>query len=424
MEGTIKRENFWVDADKKGCLVTCVIKAFPPVIEIAIQKAYDVIRKQVQVAGFRKGKVPKSVIQKLHRELFIDEINDRLIRLIVNEIFENKLLPNPVNTIQLIKSDSDFFDACKSTLTIEYDTMPAIPEIDFSQIDFVNIEPEDISEAVIEQKMRQLLIHHAVTEKSLKDVDRPIEETDLVVVDIERVESKKELFDLKSEEDTITEQFLKKELGASFDLKIAEESFPIKILNIYPFHKTIDQITKEMLPATFKSTEELREFVIQDCKKFESKKLIYANKDRVRDFLLSIDIDRPEKLIEEEALKRIRQEIDTNYKQQFASLDGSAKEDFFKKLLTKIKDLVAIDYKLKFITATLCERFEIKATASEIHEVLFGLNPDVISNPDMPQDSLQRLVDNASSIATTDKLLKYIIEKYGRSAKEESKESL
>src|SRR5690349_6443565 len=143
----------------------------------SLDAAYQRIAKQVNVPGFRKGKVPPSVIDRqVGRGAVLDEaINDALPRLYVQALQENDLQPLAQPEIDITRlEDNDTLE-----FTAEVDIRPEItlPSYDGLEatVDDVKVTDEDVEEQV--QSLRERF-------GTLVDVERAAADGDFVTIDL------------------------------------------------------------------------------------------------------------------------------------------------------------------------------------------------------------------------------------------------
>jgi trigger factor len=143
----------------------------------SLDAAYQSIAKQINIPGFRKGKVPPPVIDRqVGRGAVLDEaINDALPKLYVQALQENDLQPLAQPEIDVTKlEDNSLFE-----FTAEVDVRPAITVPSYDglsvQVDDVTVSDEDIDEQV--ESLRERFA-------TLKDVDRPAQDGDVTTIDL------------------------------------------------------------------------------------------------------------------------------------------------------------------------------------------------------------------------------------------------
>ena len=143
----------------------------------SLDAAYKKIAQQINVPGFRRGKVPPAVIDRqVGRNVVLDEaINEVLPQKYIEALQTNSLEPLAQPEIEVTK----FEDNAALEFTAEVDVKPEIevPEYDGleAQVDDVEVTDADVDEQV--EALRERFA-------SLHDVDRPASDGDFVVLDL------------------------------------------------------------------------------------------------------------------------------------------------------------------------------------------------------------------------------------------------
>jgi trigger factor len=158
----------------------------------SMDKAYREIAKQVNIPGFRRGKVPPMVIdQRFGRGAVIEQaLNDALPRLYGEAVTENRLTPLAQPEVEVTKlEDNDLIE-----FTAEVDIRPEFDLPDFSllsaTVDEVAVSEDDINERL-----------EALRERfgSRISVERPAAEGDVVTIDLEATKDGEALADATAE---------------------------------------------------------------------------------------------------------------------------------------------------------------------------------------------------------------------------------
>ncbi|HEX6876147.1 MAG TPA: trigger factor [Nocardioidaceae bacterium] len=143
----------------------------------SLDAAYKKIAQQINVPGFRKGKVPPMVIDRqIGRGPVLDEaINDALPKLYVQALQENEIEPLAQPEIDITK----FEDNEALEFTAEVDVRPQITLPDLAgvevTVDDVTVTDEDVDAQVLNLRERFA---------SLNEVDRAAADGDFVVMDL------------------------------------------------------------------------------------------------------------------------------------------------------------------------------------------------------------------------------------------------
>jgi trigger factor len=143
----------------------------------SLDKAYKTIAQQINIPGFRRGKVPPMVIDRqVGRGAILDQaINDALPQLYIQALQDNDLQPLAQPEIEVTRLD----DNESLEFTAEVDVKPEInlPAYDdlTAQVDDVAVTDDDVDEQVAALRERFA---------TLADVDRAAGDGDFVVIDL------------------------------------------------------------------------------------------------------------------------------------------------------------------------------------------------------------------------------------------------
>ncbi|WP_372729499.1 trigger factor [Nocardioides sp.] len=143
----------------------------------SLDAAYKKIAQQINVPGFRRGKVPPSVIDRqVGRGAVLDEaINDALPKMYIEALQENSLQPLTQPEIEVTK----FEDNEALEFTAEVDVKPEITLPSYDGLE-AEVEAIEITDADVEEQVQALRERFA----TLNDVERPAAEGDFVVLDL------------------------------------------------------------------------------------------------------------------------------------------------------------------------------------------------------------------------------------------------
>ena len=143
----------------------------------SLDAAYQKIAKQINVPGFRRGKVPPQVIDRqVGRGVVLDEaVNEILPKAYTEALQENNLTPLAQPEIEVTTLD----DAEGLGFTVEVDVLPEfeIPAYDGleASVDDLEVTDENVEEQV--QALRERF-------GTLSDVERAAQDGDFVVIDL------------------------------------------------------------------------------------------------------------------------------------------------------------------------------------------------------------------------------------------------
>jgi trigger factor len=143
----------------------------------SLDAAYKTIAKQVNIPGFRRGKVPPQIIDRqVGRAAVLDQaVNGVLPGKYSQALQENDLVPLAQPEIEVTR----FADNEALEFTVEVDVKPAIDVPDYEGI-VAEVADIEISDADVEEQIDFLRERFGV----LKDVEREAQDGDFVVIDL------------------------------------------------------------------------------------------------------------------------------------------------------------------------------------------------------------------------------------------------
>ena len=148
-------------------------------LEGALQKAYQKQKSRINVPGFRKGKVPRQLIEKMYGpEIFYDDAANALIPKAYSEAYDEcdlEIVSRPeINIVQIEKGKSFIFTADVATK----------PEVKLGE--YKGLEVDKVSTRVTQKEVDAKIQEEA--EKNAREVvvtDRPVADGDEVILDFE-----------------------------------------------------------------------------------------------------------------------------------------------------------------------------------------------------------------------------------------------
>ena len=148
-------------------------------VEAALQNAYLKNRKQISVPGFRKGKVPRQMIEKMYGpEVFYDDAANALIQKAYPQAADEcelEIVSRPtVDIVQLEKGKSFIFTA----------EVAVKPEVTLGQYKGVEVEKADTT-ATDEEVAAELDKEREANSRTITVEDRAVQDGDMTVIDFE-----------------------------------------------------------------------------------------------------------------------------------------------------------------------------------------------------------------------------------------------
>ena len=155
------------------------IEVSPEELEGALQHAYLKNRKQITIPGFRKGKVPRQIIEKMYGSSFFyeDAVNELIpaaYEKAVDEC-ELELVSRPeVSIVQIEKGKPFIFTA----------EVAVKPEVELGQYKGIEVEKQDTA-ATDEEVDKEIDKERESNSRSITVEDRPVQDGDMTVIDFE-----------------------------------------------------------------------------------------------------------------------------------------------------------------------------------------------------------------------------------------------
>jgi trigger factor len=239
-----------------SCARRLEIEIAPENVKKELDQAYRELAKKVVIRGFRKGKVPRPVLERYHRSSVEDEVMQKLIP----SSFEQAVKDQGLRAVGQPKLDDIKLDeqkALRFTATVE-----VLPNIALQTDGGWELTKEirDITEADIDREVRELQNRH-VSLVSIEE-DRPVREGDYVLISFEGFRdgepiqgSKTENYALVVGSKTIIESI---EQGLDGMHRGETRQIPVQFPPTYQnrtlagqetvFHVTVNEIKERVLP--------------------------------------------------------------------------------------------------------------------------------------------------------------------------------
>lgn len=148
-------------------------------LEKALQGAYNKQKKNISIPGFRKGKVPRQMIEKMYGpEVFYDDAANQLIPEAYGKVYDEEdleIVSQPKIDIVQIEKGKPFIFTAEVALK---------PEVTLGE--YKGLKVEKISNRVTQKEIEAKLVEEQ--EKNARTVsvtDRPVQDRDEVVLDFE-----------------------------------------------------------------------------------------------------------------------------------------------------------------------------------------------------------------------------------------------
>ena len=384
----------------------------------SLDAAYKKIAQQINVPGFRKGKVPPTVIDRqVGRGAVLDQaINDLLPQKYVEALQANSLEPVAQPQIEVTRLEDN--EALEFTAEVEVKPEITLPDYDGieAQVDDIELTDVDVEEQV--QALRERFA-------TLLDVERPAADGDFVVMDLKATQDGEVVEGAEvagmsyqvgrggmldgldealagmsaGDEKTFTSQLVGGDLVGQ-DVEIAVAVSQVQQQELPEVDDEFAQLASE-----FDTAGELQEDVRERLGRGKRLEQAAAARDAVLEVLLEkVEVPLPEQLVAEELTAR-RSSIEQQLANAGIAMDayledeGQTIEEFEADLERRVRDAVAA----QFILDAIAKKEELGVDQNELSQHLVrraqqsGQDPQEFANhmfehnhvPDLVQEILR-----------------------------------
>lgn len=148
-------------------------------LERALQSAYDAQKSRISIPGFRKGKVPRQMVERMYGPgiFYEDAAND-----LINETYPDAVTESGVDAVS--RPELEVVQIEKGKPFIYAAQVVLKPEVILGKYKGIEVEKVDVtvSEADVDQEIEQERERNA---RNVTVEDRPIAEGDIAVIDFE-----------------------------------------------------------------------------------------------------------------------------------------------------------------------------------------------------------------------------------------------
>lgn len=365
-----------------------IISANREDLEPKFEEAFKKYQGQIQMPGFRPGKVPLNIVRKR----FGKEIEQEEINKYVQKVFEEEVVPeyDPIGETQMLD------------LSWENDELEAkfkigsSPEFDLKDLNEVEIDRlvHDVTDEEVEKEIDRILEQQG----NWEEVEEEIAEESKVTVDAihldengEPVEGEKDedqVIDLQKEEFKQFEgSLVGKKAGDEVEVEVGEEdqkdAFRLVLKKVEKLHKAklTDEFAKEQTGEEAKNVDEFKSLTKSQIQNYYDQSADDLFKNDIIEELVSIhDFDVPEVFLDQ---------ILSQYVQRVAQQSGGQLPDDFdeEEYKENMRDRAEQDAKWFFINNKLQEKFDdIEIKPEDIDEHLsveaarYGVTIDQMRN--------------------------------------------
>ena len=351
----------------------------------SVDAAYKKIARQVNVPGFRRGKVPPPVIdQRVGRGAVLDEaVNEALPQFYLRALQENEVEP-------LSQPDVDvtgFADGQQLAFSAELDVRPEIVLPEYTGIE-VTVADAEVTDEDVNEQVEGLRERFA----TLRTVERPAQEGDFVTIDlvgakdgevIEEAQATGISYKVGSGTmlDGLDEALIGLEAGgsATFDSTLAGGDYAGQPVDV---SVTVQAVKEQELPAVdddfaetaseFDTVDELRADLRTRLERGKRLEQAAAARDAVLEALLErVDIPLPDAAVAEEVTGRLDSISEQlayagMTQEQYLESEGQTQEEFTADMESRVRSALAA----QFLLEEIAKKEELSVDEAELTEHL------------------------------------------------------
>ena len=241
--------------EKNGNQATIVVEIDKELMESGVQKAYLKARKNIQIPGFRKGKAPRVLIEKMYgAHVFYEDGLEEIFP----EVYKTAVVDQDLKAIgRPSLTDMDISEDGIVTLTLTTDTYP---EVTLGQ--YKGLEVEKAEATVTDEMVQAELDRMAQNVASTETVEGAAKMGDTANIDFEGFDNgvpfeggKGENFDLKLGSNSFVPGFEEQVVGMSageekdIDITFPEDYHKELAGKAVVFHVKCNKVTTTIVPA-------------------------------------------------------------------------------------------------------------------------------------------------------------------------------
>ena len=363
-----------------------------------LNKAYNELKKNADIKGFRKGKIPRKVLENR----FAADVHADVAPRLIQEVFIEAVQEHELNIVGGPQMDPpELNPEADYVFDITVEVKPELDDIEFEGIELEKTMYE-VSDAEIESQI--YMIQKTMAKKETVTEERPVGETDFVLIDYEGFlngESfdptpKVENYVMGINQGTLPKEFSEKLIGAipvqdlEIEVPYAEDYYDDNLKGKTIVYKvTLKEIQEEILPEAnddlvkdlgkFETLDEVKASIRENLEKGIAQRVKHEMSEQIFQSLLEkVEFEVPEAMVEGE-LNGIIAETEQAYAQNNTSLEEAGlSKDMMK---TQYRDVAEKQAKRHLILDKMITQEKLELTEEELdasfEEMAQGMNASV-----------------------------------------------
>ena len=395
--------------------VALTIETSAEEFEVAVNKAYLKMRGKINVPGFRVGKAPRKIIEKMYgAEVFYEEA----VNIILPDAYEAAVKEQELEVVGYPQVE---LESCTKDGVVFKCTVAVYPEVKLGQ--YKGLEAPKAEVKVVAADVNARLKEMADRNSRLVSVERAVKKGDTADIDFEGFDNgvafdggKGENFDLEIGSGSFVPGFEDQLIGMKageekdIDITFPENYTPELAGKPVVFHVKVNEVKEKQVPAIDDEfAKDVSEFdTLKDLKADIKKKLTAERTESAQrafeDVLMAkvaegIEADIPEEMVELQAERMMEQ-----FKQQLASqgipfdqylkMTNTAEADFRKQAQGPAADQVKMDLAVEAIIKAEGLEASDEDVENEMKSVAekYGMDLDTVKKYLRPEDVKEQVI--------------------------------
>lgn len=367
----------------EGSRVQLNVEIDPERAEKSLEKAYRRLASKTHVPGFRKGKIPRPILERfLGKDVLLNEALDELVTGAYNEAIAEH------NIDALLRPEIEVIQLEPVTFRAVVAVRPEVQLGDYRSLRFA-YEPAAVKEEDIEAALQQIQEQASTHEP----VDRPVQFGDLVTADVFGTMDDQEIVNQKEARFVVAEGyklpapgFNEALVGAQKDEeKVIDLSFPADYEDAslaghsFHFRVTIHEVSEKRLPPIddelartvgegIDTLAELRERIAANLKtRAEREAMAKLREDVISAVSAAAQLEIPQSLVDHEVEHQVERRAEALKQQrmsleQYLSVTKQSKDD----LQRELRPGVVESLKREFVLDKIAEVEHIEVSPMEV----------------------------------------------------------
>ena len=411
--------------------VALTIETSAEEFEAAVNKAYLKMRGKINVPGFRVGKAPRKIIEKMYgAEVFYEEA----VNIILPDVYEDAVKEQGLETVGYPQVE---LESCTKDGVVFKCTVAVYPEVKLGQYKGLEAPKAEVKVAAADVNAR--LKEMADRNSRLVSVERAVKKGDTADIDFEGFDNgvafdggKGENFDLEIGSGSFVPGFEEQLIGMKageekdIDITFPENYTPELAGKPVVFHVKVNEVKVKEVPAIDDEfAKDVSEFdTLKDLKADIKKKMTAERTEAAQrafeDVLMAkvaegVEADIPQEMVELQAERMMEQ-----FKQQLASqgipfdqylqMTGTTEADFRKQADGPAAEQVKMDLAVEAIIKAEGLEASDEDVENEMKSVAekYGMDLDTVKKYLRPEDVKEQVIrekvvklvaDNAVAVA-------------------------